>query len=258
MESTLTKDSSRAIQDSSNTESQSKKLRYDSRQNTIESNQMNSIFGIIRNESLIAVNRLYGDSDSVGKNGSWTCKAIFQSLSSISQAILMRLVFRNDHVDRKLILDWLQSSSKVLGNSAISELMSLRILLPQLDDMVSVNKHFLLNFRRSLCSDEEPWETKSHHSSTINEGENPSIEILDDHSSLEWERILYFLATSDEDAGKKIKSATKNLLISTQLMMLNSDGSLMITAKGYEFMLKDLHSQVTLIIICLLLTLFLS
>ena len=194
---------------------------------------MDVILNIIRRESSSTVDRLFG----VASGSQWVCKSIFEGLSPLSQIILTRLVYCTTSVHTRDIDEWLLSGS---CRSLVAELEDLHIV--RLDDQLVIpNTNFVQSLRHCLLSQEEPWEGGLLLSASAL-GNKSSSDFLYAHSSHEWEKILYFLATGDAEVT--VSDTVRNFMLECELMNYNDARQLIITEKGYEFMLKDFNTQV--------------
>lgn len=210
---------------------------------------MQAIFDHIQQQTVAAVDRLYGSADSpAGRTAPWSCKAIFQALSSVSKALLMRLVFYSNPVDLHTLKGWMLPNGIADFNKSIDELKNLRILIieekPDLESSaVSMNAHFCESFRYALNNTDEPWLVSGARVPNV-EDESPTVEELDEYSASSWEKVLYFLLSSDMETT--VPESVKNFMFQTNIMQRRADdpSQASITAKGYDYMLKDFHSQV--------------
>lgn len=210
---------------------------------------MQSIFEHIQQQTAAAVDRLYGSGDSAGKRSApWSCKAIFQALRPLSKAIVLRLVFFDRPIDVNVLLGWVLPVGMAEFRIAMEELKELRIVVTEGEKdtqvtLVDMNSYFRESFRYALNYTDEPWRVNGEKISNT-EDEPPSAEELDEYSASSWEKVLYFILSADIETT--VPDSVKNFMLQTGIMQRRRDGAdrVAITAKGYDYMLKDFHSQV--------------
>eukprot|EP01041_Mallomonas_annulata_P002176 gene2176-4234_t len=214
---------------------------------------MKNIFDYLVTQPGETIDNLYGarDGPSVKSQSPWACMAIFQSLSPLAKAYIMRIVFNETSIKASDMFSWIQTHATADHNMAIDQLINLRIFLGDASSIekISENRHFRLNkfFQRSikhaLCHPTEPWSSMAivPH---IAEEYAPSVEVLNKYSTDMWENMLYFLVKGEAEAY--ISDTVKSFLVTAGLMCVDKEGNrcLRISAKGYEYMLQSTQSQV--------------
>lgn len=210
---------------------------------------MQELFEHIVHQTPAAVDRLYGYGDIPDRRSApWSCKALFQALSPLSKAIIMRLIFFEKPVELRLLQSWMSADGLPELERSLEVLAELRILvievvLEQEASLVSINPYFRGSFRYALNNTEEPWLIGGHRVPNT-EDEPPTAEELDEYSASSWEKVLYFLLSADMETS--VPDSVKNFMFQTGIMQRRPEDPLQvsITAKGYDYMLKDFHSQV--------------
>ena len=111
----------------------------------------------------------------------------------------------------------------------------------------TVPKKLKLNLTKSSA----PTIIMSKHPQKPNMEKPPSANDLEIYTQRRWDSVLHYLVGSTDYAEEPPKAVT-NFLEKTGLMQKDvstTDNSLVITSKGYEFMLQDVHVQVWLFIL---------
>ena len=203
---------------------------------------MDFVLSLIKNQTSCAVDRLYGLGPS--SHCHWTVRSIFQALDPIEKTILMRLFFVDKRVYCNEILEWFKQEGRQKCNESLNNLSDLRIIkIIDIEDkrVVVFNEFFRESLKFSLSSLTEPWA----HPSGIEIAEI-TPEILDTRSNEKWEKVLYFLLSGNPDCN--IPGPVKEFLIQAGIMSRNSN-TWTLTKNGYDYMLKDFSSQVSLCIL---------
>jgi hypothetical protein len=211
---------------------------------------MQALFEHIHEQTAVAVDRLYGSGDTERRTAPWSCKAMFQALRPLSKAILMRLIFFEDKVEYGVLLGWMLLPTGMHEfEKSMEELKQLRMLLVEdaavvEQSQVSMNIYFRESLRYALNNLETPWLINSATVPNTEDETAPSIEELDEFSASSWEKVLYFLLSADMETS--VPDSVKNFMLETGIMQRSAEsrGQVYLTAKGYDYMLKDFHSQV--------------
>lgn len=232
-----------------------------------------SIFQYIIEQNTTFLNRLYGNYNSnelvkqilyikqesksldisspQNHEALFTCKAIFQSLSSITKVYLMKMIFL-DIIEKEDIIEW--SRDNIQFHKAFKDLRNYRIIIFQNDEdydeiddgnyvnlsaLYTINKYFKANFLKSLSCPMEPWSESNTNESKSSINEHISIDKIESYSIERWNNILKYL----------IKMPIQISLTASIIEFLKNDLRLItnsqdLTSFGYEFMLKDYPSQV--------------
>lgn len=218
-----------------------------------------SIFEYLKDQPRLIIDKIYKSSSNIEFNQSqYACKAIFQSLSTISKCFVMKLLFINQRILLKDILEWSSKDSIQMHSNAVEELVSLRILmtdendvddfkisLNDLDIEYQINPYFQSSLQQSLLYPMEPWSLILHKNDLSIK--KPTREELDNYSTNKWNEILSYIVNLIP-----LSSFPTNILyifvkrtnIMTEGITSNGKKGMIITAKGYEFMLKDYLGQV--------------
>ncbi len=124
------------------------------------------------------------------------------------------------------------------------------------EPLVMLNPHFQRNLRRSIVHpDIVPW--KDDPKFTLKPDKTcPTRERIEGEMHRKWQSVLHFLVGSDPDVTK-VPYPPESVILFMQragLMVETRDGkSLVISDRGYEFMLKDIHAQAWMFVLTLLL-----
>ena len=237
---------------------------------------VDSVFEFIKSQTGNQKDKLY--------QSSWACKAIFQSLSSLSKIYVMRLLFIEKSIETYELLDWIKVNNNDLHQKSLDELLLLRIFIETIssssnsnnnnddDDVIyigdniinkhkalssiTMNKIFQDNFKITICSPIEPWSNISLKPDKF----NITSDILDNFSLDKWNEVLKTLVnltpSTNNNTNKIVKvfdgsnkdTAIFNFLEKANLINCGKDGinsrKIIVTSEGKSFLLKDYQSQV--------------
>ena len=201
-----------------------------------------NVFDYIKSQGELFIDKLYG-SESNDARPCWACKAIYQSLSSLAKTYITRLIFIDNHqFTPDDLLGWLSSGLEHLNQVVINELSSLKIIKRK-GSFYIINPYFREFFMLALCDPKVPWQ---HSDDAIVIENEPTIGTIEKYCSDKWNAILRYLVTSklSSDVHNTIQSYFKE----AGYLAIGEDEArtkrLMITAKGYEYILKDQQAQV--------------
>jgi hypothetical protein len=195
--------------------------------------------------------QLYKDrEDSKTRLAPFVCRAVFQQLSPIAQQFVLRVANTGGKFRRKGVESWVQEPSAV--SEIVRELCRWAVLEEDSisKEIIVMTPEFYAGFRDclrhlALC----PWHVVSLHG--VADKESP--ESLERYSYEVWDKVLHFLVGSDSVEAPP--DDLVNRLVDTGLMQPDPDdprppheAALVITEKGYDFMLQDQHKQVWLFV----------
>lgn len=217
----------------------------------------NSIFDQLKDQPRLVLDKLYEGLVFNEKHKSyspWASKAVFQSLSAVAKCLVMKLLFVDTSFTTKDFVGWAGNSSSSVCSEAFDELLGLRIVvIDESDQKASIvggqlhklNPYFQNSLRKTLASPVEPW--NNHGSSGQTTVGAPTTFVLDKFSTDQWNDVLGFLVNLLPPSA--LPSNILVVFVQRAGLMINGvDGNgrktLVITAKGYEYMLKDYLSQV--------------
>lgn len=200
----------------------------------MQSTKVESVFELIGSQTAYQIDKLY--------QSSWACKAIFQSLSSLSKIYVMRLLFIESPVATYEMLDWVKTSNYDIHQKSIEELLLLRIFVEYIktesntsssssssemliDDVVFIgdnvknksssllimNKKFQENFKITICNPVEPWSNVTLKPDKY----EVTHEMLDSFSLNKWNDVLKALVNLTPSSSN-IKNSSKVFDGSTQ------------------------------------------
>jgi transcription initiation factor TFIIH subunit 4 len=208
---------------------------------------MQSILDFIATQSSAVVNKIYGSQDESNVQSPWACKAVFQSLSALSKNIVMRLIFFEGAISVEQLEEWMTPDSIPIFRSSVESLLRLRILEELGDDIkrYRLNPYFRSSLKHALCHPIDPWSNTPAAASLKPDKKPPTKEELDKFSADKWEDVLRFMVNLPTMDGNSVGSVVVNFLRGTNYMSEDGKRGLVITAEGYEYMLKDRRSQVS-------------
>ena len=218
-----------------------------------------SVFDYLREQSEEFLDSLYTNT--------WACKAVFQSLSALAKNYVIRLMFLHDHTfTSDDLVCWLSTGKEKLNVIVIKELLVLKILKKKEKKTFFMSDNFRENLKMALTDPFVPWD--SHEKDQVEdighedlsdrsgkrikrESNLVSVDIIESHCNHKWDALLRYLVTSQ--ATKDVSETVKNFFKSADLMANGYDEHgkkrMLITAKGYEYMLKDQQTQVWMFIL---------
>lgn len=214
-----------------------------------------SLFQQLKTQPRIVLDKLYEGTShcaNVPMHSPWACKAVFQSLSSVAKCFVMKLLFVETNFSAKDFLLWSSSSSyDVCCGESFNELLILSIITEENDGKRTeetkyrLNPSFQASLKKAIACPIEPWSECANLGITQKKTFTP--EELDRFSTERWNEVLGFLVNLLPPSSQP----TNILLVFVKRSGLMVDGvdangkrGLVITAKGYEYMLKDYLSQV--------------
>lgn len=189
------------------------------------------VFEFIQQQSPLFVNKLYGNTDQESggiSQAAWVCRGVLQSLCPLAKSYVMRLLFIEAAISSVDIIRWCEADQRAAHNSAIRELLLLRIFtevdIPENIETQSDEQWYILNkyFRNSLKFGivhlSRPWLQEKGHSALAvpakTEAGNPpltesgkksggaeeippTLKELEEFSFSRWNTILEFLVSCD-------------------------------------------------------------
>lgn len=195
--------------------------------------------------------------------GRFICRAVLQQLPETSQQVAVRLTCCGGSFPKKLAGVW--CNSKYWGDKQVLEMIRWAILEPSSTegDTLDLTAEFLHGFKASLHSlDASPWNPLNSAQIQIMEQEASAIdgkktsfpamtpEDLERYTQSQWDAVLHYLVGTP-NLDVQPNPAISHFLLETKLMQpdpeYNGDpeeAPLVITRKGYDFMLQDSTQQV--------------
>lgn len=187
--------------------------------------------------------------------GKFVCRVVLQrALSPVAQHIVVRL----NSTGGSFPVSGIQVWSKVKPEKIWQELHMWAILnsVNSGDQMVSLTPEFQTGLRACLCClDASPWQPVTPVQIALIERETGehvgavTPEDLERYTQSRWDSVLHFLVGST--GQQEPPSAVVSFLLQTGLMQpdpeflgAEDEAPLVITEKGYDFMLQDNHQQV--------------
>lgn len=234
-----------------------------------------TIFDILKEEPKIVLDKVYGYGKDSNIDSTWACQAIFQSLSSLSKALIMRILFLDISFTLSEVLLCIDKADKITRIEVVEELLSLWLLIESeksntkddisFDDLLDsesenpslkykklvtdnrskykLHPDFQKNFLKALSNPQRPWSDLDDMSmSLLFDTSPPSISELESFSLETWNKVLgYLVGIVSKRAFRS--NFIHHFLIETGYFYISLN-ELSITSKGYEFMLKDYSQQI--------------
>ncbi|CAM9544564.1 unnamed protein product [Phaeothamnion confervicola] len=222
------------------------------------------IFHYLRSLPADSLDCLYGGSSAQQQRAStehapWVCRAVVQSLPQLAKQYIMRLLCVEGGVSPTTVRSWVDESCTSVHRVALQELRRLRIVVdtpPPSDaedssreDRVCLNPPFREHLRAALCSrDSTPWRGRFPLKA---DKYPPDAARIEAEMHRKWQGVLHYLVGSDpEETGVPDPPQTViDFMEKAQLMRMDESGQLVITNRGYEFMLKDIYDQAWLFVL---------
>lgn len=198
-----------------------------------------------------SLDKLYGGAEASSAAltaAPWTCRAVLQSLPPLAKQYVMRLVCVEVSISRELIKSWVADAFIRVHEDALDKLESLRVLVPDEEEakLVRLNPPFRTNLQRGLVEpDVTPWRDDPRYTMKSDK-QPPSIARIEADMHKKWEGVLYFLTGSDmsqEGIPDPVESVVLFMERAGLMRRTHHQDGLIITDKGYEFMLRDVHIQ---------------
>jgi transcription initiation factor TFIIH subunit 4 len=219
---------------------------------------MSSLFEYIAGKPEEVIEKMYEDV--------WVCRAIFQSLTPLAKVYFQRLAFldQSEGFHPSELEYFIKSDAADAHRIALYEMSSLRVIVlaeENSEKPLIVNRSFLSGYKSAICKIPVPWncsaeQTKKSSGSGSNYGRNgksgksattPMNRLeLNAIAAVKWDDVLRYLITTDK--GSPIDASIKDLISKLGFVQSGVDEygqrRLLITAHGYEFLLRDHQSQV--------------
>lgn len=192
--------------------------------------------------------KLYADE----ARGRFVCRAILQTLSQVSQQVVMRLLACGATFPKASIQVW----TKNVDLDYLKDLYTWGILTEAERD-VTMSPEFCKGLNTSITSlDSSPWTPLTSGQLQAAAAEHEEVykavtpEDLERYTQSQWDAVLHFLVGTP-NYEQEPPPAVVHFLLQTGLMQTDpdymgsqDDAPLVITSKGYDFMLQDTHQQV--------------
>lgn len=204
-----------------------------------------------------ALRELYLDEG----RGLYICRAVLQQLPETSQQVVVRLTCCGGQFPKSLVGIW--CNSKFWGTRQINEMVQWGIIENPTGNTVQLTKEFYQGFKGSLHSlDTSPWkaltaEQIKNLENEVSAAEGKKMEFpamtpedLERYTQAQWDAVLHYLVGTP-NLNVEPNPAISHFLLETKLMQPDpeysgdaEDAPLVITQKGYDFMLQDNAQQV--------------
>ena len=201
--------------------------------------------------------QLYVDEEGTkARRGPFVCRAVLQQLSPVSQQVVVRLSCTGGQFSRSGVQAWIRNGNRGL-QKVLMELKQWAIVeegcIPESVPLIKMTKEFYEGVKDCFRHlDVCPWKAVTKD---LPDGVEPvKTDALERYTQRVWDAVLHFLVGSDSVAEPP--QAVVNFLLDTNLMQPDPDDptrdpnlkALVITEKGYDFMLQDQHRQVWLFV----------
>lgn len=194
--------------------------------------------------------------------GRYICRAVLQELPMTSQQVVVRLVCCGGSFARNLVDIW---CGKYWGPKQIAEMVKWAILKQPPDDAspIQLTDEFYQGYKAALHSmDASPWNPLTPAQVEVVEQEASAVEgrpvkfpamtpeDLERYTQSQWDAVLHYLVGTP-NLDVQPNPAISHFLLETKLMQPDpeyrgdpEEAPLVITRKGYDFMLQDSTQQV--------------
>jgi transcription initiation factor TFIIH subunit 4 len=219
-----------------------------------------SLFKQLQGQPRVVLDKLYEGLSASGLNGTaggshWACKAVFQSLSQLAKCLVMKLLFVQAAFSCDEFLMSVAADKSALKQCRIAweELVAIRIVVDEdasgtATGMYRINPTFQKSLQSSLSGPTEPWSTSTSASKTVVASTTISTVDLDRYSTDKWNEVLGYLVnllpTSALPSNILTVFVKRAGLMAEATDPATNKRGMKITARGYEYMLKDYLSQV--------------
>lgn len=194
--------------------------------------------------------------------GRYICRAVVQELPMTSQQVVVRLVCCGGSFPRNMVNVW--CGAKYWGPKQIAEMKKWAILVDEdPEKVVQLTNEFYLGYKAALQSiDASPWNPLTSEQMRVMEQEASAVEgrpvqfpamsteDLERYTQSQWDAVLHYLVGTP-NLDVQPNPAISHFLLETKLMQPDpeyrgdpEEAPLVITRKGYDFMLQDSTQQV--------------
>lgn len=172
-----------------------------------------------------------------------TCLSIYRLLPPLAKFYVMSMVFYEMPISLKDIEKWCHPSHKRHQFESLKRLKALHLIEENKEGThVRLHQTFRKNFRDCLTGSQRPG--AFGHLCTTEDEHAVSIRFLDSFASQKWESILHFMVGTD--LGVTPSNSVLSLLKLGKLMEgpMSQPRNLVITNKGFQFLLQDINAQI--------------
>lgn len=165
-----------------------------------------------------------------------TCLSVLRLLPSLSQQIIMRLIYSTSTIQITDIESWCHNSHKKELSDNLEKITKLN-LITRSHSIIQINSTFQTNLHLSLAgSFGEPSDSDDKHA--------VDLPFLDRYASEAWEAVLHYMVGTP---SQERKAGPVPTLLEKSGLMSNTEGKggeLKITNKGFQFLLQDVNIQI--------------
>eukprot|EP01104_Vermistella_antarctica_P015791 TRINITY_DN5253_c0_g1_i1.p1 TRINITY_DN5253_c0_g1~~TRINITY_DN5253_c0_g1_i1.p1 ORF type:complete len:487 (-),score=71.72 TRINITY_DN5253_c0_g1_i1:124-1584(-) len=214
----------------------------------------------------------------------WTSQAIFRTLPPLAKQYVLRLLYIDEAITADTLRSWASVDATAKHQHAVESLVQLRAFSLETSPTGVESYRLCQPLARSMKvalaqSETPPWEADLPSQDRAH-AFHPSVQSLCFYARWSWDRILYFLVGQDppplpaatageedtrtqnisyglsrqslNEVRKMVVSVSADphdrfieILIDIGLLMIEaSNDSLTLTSSGFQFLLRDLHTQV--------------
>ncbi|CAI2180774.1 17644_t:CDS:10 [Funneliformis geosporum] len=175
-----------------------------------------------------------------------TCLAIFRLLPPLARQFVMSLLFTQPinnpvNLTKSDLRLWVKNEEAALAkfDEALEKLSKLSIMTIDQSGYIQMNCEFRERFRDCLTGggDHQSFGVPCKKPAS----DRPDIAFLDRHAMKQWEEILHFMVGTE--SMSQPSAAVLKVVTRAKLMKEGKD-RLMITNKGFQFLLQDVNTQV--------------
>lgn len=236
-----------------------------------------TVIDLVKAETRGVVDRLYGgnitdgSTQTTSSNNIWASQAIFQSLSSLCKVLLMRVLYLTQPFSLRDFSSYLTPAGEGTIASVVEELSGLWVIVPYIgeddgdrmdieSDLITgsvsldfekkylVNPAFQSSFQQALVAPTKPWEAERL---AVSDPAPPNLADMDRICSEKWNKLLGLIVGLVNRSAFQTKVVVPFVLrfglmaeVTDVVLRPGVEPDLTITAKGYEYMLKDTARQV--------------
>eukprot|EP01031_Cornospumella_fuschlensis_P030748 gene30748-37151_t len=198
-----------------------------------------TVLELLKEESFEFIEGFY--EAATESQGSFAAQLVFQSLSSIAQQLIIRLLYLQDPVSSSQIEVFLPIKTLEI---LLKELEAVRVI-EKVDQGFALNQRFQKSLQLSIYQPCEPWagDVQTQVSSAL----------IEKHCAEKWQEVLYYiLATStstSQTVNRKVHPLVESYVLTARLLVPKDptsylDKKYVISNVGYNYILKDYVHQV--------------
>jgi len=177
-----------------------------------------------------------------------TCMAVFRELPDLAKIFVMRTVYVEQPISQTDVQAWVTQEARESLAVAVNAMCDLKIWIANRPPGAAVPSYnmsgvFRSNLQKAIAGGGDAWANTSH---LKQDPKAKSKADLEKYSSERWDVLLQFLVGSSSTVSEEVKKVIRfsGLMRYEEYSGIASLSGLVITTKGFQFLLLDKPSQV--------------